>query len=150
VAKAREALRQKMKELEAQQPAPSVTPPPRVVTTPPSEPPPAVTPAPVPPEPNPNLSKAEQKKQAAAEAKARKEAQREAARAAADQARTGEAPKKAATSNRPDRFKSIQAPPLPISAEKQQRLAELLGKYRSNELTPEQYHEARAKVLAEP
>jgi hypothetical protein len=47
-------------------------------------------------------------------------------------------------------FPPIQAPPLGISAEKQQRLQDLLQKYRADQITPEQYHEQRAKILAEP
>ena len=43
----------------------------------------------------------------------------------------------------------IPAPPLPISADKQQRLKELLQKYRADQITPEQYHTERAKILAE-
>ena len=47
-------------------------------------------------------------------------------------------------------FKPIEAPPLPLSAEKQQLLTDLLKKYRADEITPEQYHEQRAKILAQP
>jgi hypothetical protein len=43
----------------------------------------------------------------------------------------------------------FQAPPLPISADKEQRLQELLRQYRADQLTPVQYHTARAKILAE-
>jgi hypothetical protein len=45
---------------------------------------------------------------------------------------------------------SMQAPALPISADKQQRLQELLRKYMADQVTPEQYHAERAKILAEP
>ena len=47
-------------------------------------------------------------------------------------------------------FPAIEAPALPITAEKQQRLNELLRKYRADEVSPEQYHAERAKILAEP
>ena len=47
-------------------------------------------------------------------------------------------------------FPALQGPPVAISAEKQQRLDTLLRKYRADELTPEEYHLQRAKVLAEP
>ena len=138
IAKAREALREKLKELEAQQSAPSAAAsrPPLVVTTPPTKPPPAAAPVTAPPEPNPALSPAEQKKQDAAAARAQKGAQRRA--------------EKAGAYNRPTRFPVIDAPPVPFSADKQSRLAELLRKYQTDELTPEQYHEARAKIIAEP
>ena len=45
---------------------------------------------------------------------------------------------------------SPQPPPLPISIAKQQRLAELLRKYKADEITPAQYHQERARILAEP
>lgn len=47
-------------------------------------------------------------------------------------------------------FTPIVAPPLPISVEKQQKLGDLLRKYQADEITPEQYHEQRAKILAGP
>jgi hypothetical protein len=50
----------------------------------------------------------------------------------------------------PQAFPPIQAPPLDISAEKQQRLDELFRKYKVDEVTPEEYHQQRAKILAEP
>jgi len=39
---------------------------------------------------------------------------------------------------------------LPISADKQQRLNALLEQYKADKVTPQQYHEQRAKILAEP
>jgi hypothetical protein len=47
-------------------------------------------------------------------------------------------------------FPPIEPPPLPISMAKQQRLAELLRKYKADDITPAQYHEERARILAEP
>ncbi|HEV2455591.1 MAG TPA: hypothetical protein VGY98_15100 [Verrucomicrobiae bacterium] len=47
-------------------------------------------------------------------------------------------------------FDNMTAPPLPISAEKQAELQNLLSQYMANQLTPEQYHEQRAKIMAEP
>ena len=64
--------------------------------------------------------------------------------------KAGPPPKKTPAVKGQTVFQPIEVPPLPISADKQQRLAELLRKYRADELTPEQYHEERAKVLAEP
>jgi len=43
-----------------------------------------------------------------------------------------------------------EGPSLNISADKQQRLAELLRRYQADELTPAQYHQERAKILAAP
>jgi hypothetical protein len=42
------------------------------------------------------------------------------------------------------------APPLPISALKEQQLQELLRKYKADEITPAEYHAQRAAILAEP
>jgi len=42
------------------------------------------------------------------------------------------------------------APPLPITMEKQQKLQELLAKYRADQVTPEEYQKQRAAILAEP
>jgi hypothetical protein len=40
-------------------------------------------------------------------------------------------------------------PNLPLSAEKQERLNTLLEKYMADQVTPQEYHEQRAKILAE-
>ena len=43
------------------------------------------------------------------------------------------------------------APPAPqLSGTKQQRLDQLLQQYKSEQITPQAYHEQRAKILAEP
>jgi len=47
-------------------------------------------------------------------------------------------------------FPPLLGPPPAISAEKQQQLDVLLRKYRANEITPEQYHQERAKILGQP
>jgi hypothetical protein len=47
-------------------------------------------------------------------------------------------------------LKPIPAPPLPISAEQEAQLRALNAKYLANEITPEEYHVQRAKILGEP
>jgi hypothetical protein len=47
-------------------------------------------------------------------------------------------------------FTPIQVPPPAISADKEARLAELLRKYKADQITPEEYHQQRAKILSEP
>jgi hypothetical protein len=47
-------------------------------------------------------------------------------------------------------FQPVEAPPPPISAQKQAELKDLLAKYMANQVTPEEYHKARAAILAEP
>jgi hypothetical protein len=44
----------------------------------------------------------------------------------------------------------LPAPPPAVSASKEQRLKDLLQQYMTDQITPEQYHEQRAKILAEP
>jgi len=47
-------------------------------------------------------------------------------------------------------FQPLEAPALPISSDKAARLVELLQKYKVDAITPQQYHEQRARILAEP
>jgi hypothetical protein len=47
-------------------------------------------------------------------------------------------------------FPPLEGPAVPISYEKQQRLAQLLGRYKADQVTPEQYQTERAKILAAP
>ena len=47
-------------------------------------------------------------------------------------------------------LKPVAAPPLPINNSKQERLQALLDKYKSDQLTPDEYHQQRAAILAEP
>jgi hypothetical protein len=47
-------------------------------------------------------------------------------------------------------MKPLVAPPLPISATKQERLDALLQKYKADQVTPDEYHSQRAAILAEP
>ena len=44
----------------------------------------------------------------------------------------------------------LPAPPSPVSASKEQQLQTLLQQYTSDQISPEQYHQQRAKILAEP
>jgi hypothetical protein len=50
----------------------------------------------------------------------------------------------------PRDYQPLQAPPAPITASQKQRLDELLGRYRADQITPEQYHQERVKILAQP
>ena len=47
-------------------------------------------------------------------------------------------------------FIPLEGPPLEISSEKHDRLNNLLQRYKSDQLTPEQYQVERAKILAGP
>jgi hypothetical protein len=51
--------------------------------------------------------------------------------------------------NGPGRMQ-IVAPALPIGAAKAERLKALLGKYQADQITPAEYHQQRAAILAEP
>jgi hypothetical protein len=46
--------------------------------------------------------------------------------------------------------KPIETPALPISATKEERLQALLQKYKTDQITPEEYHTERAKIMGEP
>jgi hypothetical protein len=52
------------------------------------------------------------------------------------------------TTNSVPSFESITAPPLPISQQEQAELQNLLSQYMANQITPNQYQEQRAKILA--
>jgi hypothetical protein len=49
----------------------------------------------------------------------------------------------------PGNFPPLAGPALPISAAKQQQLDALLLRYKADQITPEQYHAERAKILGE-
>ena len=115
IAKAREALRQKMKELDAQPPASTNAPA-------------SAAAKPAPTKPKPTATKPEAKPAPVVE----------------------KAPKKPAAVKSAPAFPAIQGPASPVSGDKQQRLTELLRKYKADELTPEEYHLQRAKVMSEP
>ena len=44
---------------------------------------------------------------------------------------------------------TFEAPALPISGSKEQRLAALLQQYKADQISPQEYHEQRAKIIAE-
>jgi hypothetical protein len=52
------------------------------------------------------------------------------------------------TTNSVPTFSPITAPPLPISQEQQSELQNLLSQYMANQITPTQYQEQRAKIMA--
>ncbi len=63
------------------------------------------------------------------------------------------APEKVAVKTRPTAGESKALPevnPLPISGTKQQRLVQLLEAYKKEQISPAQYHQERARILAEP
>ena len=128
IAKMREALRQKMKELEAQSPVPALAP---VVAKPkPAEKPAAVVEKPTPVE---------------------KPAARPQPPASKPEANPPAVPKVAKKPAKGEQLLTpIQGPATAVSADKQQRLAELLRKYIADEITPEEYHRERAKIVNGP
>jgi hypothetical protein len=50
----------------------------------------------------------------------------------------------------PTPFANIPGPASPLSGAKQERLAELLQRYKMDAITPLDYHTQRAKIIAEP
>ncbi len=183
IEKAREALRQKMNELE-QQPAPAqpatsqapATVPPATVTATPSEgayfqpvpqtsgadvekarealhqklnelapaQPAVATPANQQPE-QPIITKTKAKETIKPAAQAKPVVEKASA-----SEKTVEKPKPTAKSKLSQAWQPLPAPPTGLSPEKEQQLKLLLDDYKADRLTPEQYHEARAKILAAP
>ena len=47
-------------------------------------------------------------------------------------------------------FKPIEAPPPPVSAQKEAELQALLARYMANQISPDEYQKERAAILAEP
>lgn len=192
-AKAREALRQKMQELDSQQPpasAPAASkkqpasrpaPAPAPAPPPPPPPPPAavVAPAPaaaaptvtltppvvaapvLPAEPLQSDTDAVAKARAALRAKMLELDAQQAAAASTIPGGTTASQAAAAAPGQPifsappgspdsTGVGALAPPPSPIPATKEMRLADLLRKYKADEITPEQYHTQRAAILAEP
>jgi len=100
--------------------------------------------------PTPAAQAAAAASQAKSQAEALQEAERAAQQQAAAEAKANRKPGKAASFKTAPLFQPLQGPALPISADKQQRLNELLRKYQVDEITPEQYHQQRASILAGP
>jgi hypothetical protein len=163
IAKAREALRQKMNELDMQpaaaQPAAVVAAPALVVQPQPvaAQPAPAVAPAIQPPampalaEPAPASAESIAKARTAVEQQMKQLETRPPVAAGSATAPTTLAPTKPTKRNQIlQSFPPLQSPPPAIGADKEQRLQELLRKYKADQITPEQYHQDRAKILAEP
>jgi preprotein translocase subunit SecD len=139
ITKAREAMRQKLSQLEEQPVAQRENAKANVVQ-----------------------AKAEAAKEEAARAKADAEAAKATAKANAEAAKAKDEATKAAAENQALKeaekkqikkagdFPPMAAPASPLPASKEARLAELLRRYKADEITPAQYHAERAKILAGP
>jgi len=154
IAKAREALRQKMNELQAGQPAAPPQPPPAppVPAAPaapavPAAQAPTASAAAVQPPSTPDLT-APPEADPAAIAKAR-EAMRLKMQTLGPETEMVSTYSHKGTQVGMN-FPPLAAPPLGISAAKEQRLQELLQQYQADLISPEQYQTSRAKILAEP
>jgi hypothetical protein len=47
-------------------------------------------------------------------------------------------------------LKPIESPLLPVTATQQAQLQALFMKYKANQITPEEYHNQRTEILAQP
>jgi len=92
----------------------------------------------------------EEKKRAAAEAKAHEADQKAAAAEAKARQAKGEKPKPTAAPKPSSDFSPLEAPPSQLPASKEDKLADLLRRYKADEITPEEYQARRAQILAEP
>jgi hypothetical protein len=77
-------------------------------------------------------------------------AEKEAMKQAAEKEKAKEAKAKAKSATKDSVAQPVVSPDLPISADKQMRLNALTEQYKADKLTPQEYHEQRAKILAEP
>lgn len=77
-------------------------------------------------------------------------AEKEAMKQAAEKEKAKEAKAKAKSAAKDSVVPPVVSPDLPISADKQMRLNALTEQYKADKLTPQEYHEQRAKILAEP
>lgn len=150
-ARLREALRQKMSELGPESPAEPVKP--AKVTAPKKQATPAKTMTPAaesaPPAAVPATADDSERMREALRARMQQEAP--AASAAPETtaqavASPTQAAPPAAVNKGPVTF---QAPASPVAGSKEQRLQQLLQQYKADQITPEQYHQERAKILAE-
>ena len=166
-AKAREALRQKIAELNAQQQSPAApaapvapiapaAPAPPVVTTPQ---PPVVVVAPaaipvvstIPASPTVSAAPMDNATTARArEALRQKMLELDAQSAALKTTTASGATFTPATAAAVPGYQPIQVPPSSLTGTKEARLATLLQQYKTDQITPEQYHKQRAAIIAEP
>ena len=100
-------------------------------------------------EPARTMDKAAAKAKAAEERLAKVEAEDARKKAKPKKVKPEPAEKTASVKGAPA-FTPMEPPASPVSSDKATRLAELLRKYKADEITPEEYHQQRAKILAEP
>lgn len=86
----------------------------------------------------------------AKKAAAKKQAEKAATKASQMAAKSVEAPAPVVISGKNPGLNPIPAPTLPIPATKQEKLQSLLEKYKADQISPEEYHQQRASILAEP
>jgi hypothetical protein len=89
-----------------------------------------------------------EKQKAAREAKEAAEKQAAEEKAAAKDKAHAEKSAMHASKKGSSTLEPLKGPPSPLTPEKQSRLKDLLDQYMADQLTPEQYHAQRAKILA--
>jgi hypothetical protein len=140
IEKARQALRQKMSESSGH---PATAP---VATAPAAT---ATATAAAPPV-NSSYEAEKQKAVQEARASAAKQAAEEQSQPVVAQKHQAEASAMHASKKGAPTLEPLKGPPSPLSADKQSRLKSLTDQYMADQLTPEQYHAERAKILAGP
>jgi hypothetical protein len=97
--------------------------------------------------------------EAAAKAQAKAKAKADARQAAAAKAQAGAPgavpavkppPASAPYAGKTQGFQPVEAPPPPVSAQKEAELQALLARYMANQVSPEEYQKERTAILAEP
>jgi len=143
IAKAREALEAKMKEINAQGGQPTVA------VQPPATQPSASTPAPASREPEVTSTSRPSASTDANETLPAPPPRKRSPEAETKQAQQSKRPKETRPTpeSRP-MYALPKGPPPPVSDEKVQKLNALLQRYEADQITPDQYHAERAKILA--
>jgi len=155
-AQAREALRKRIAELNAQEPgtktpaqkAPSAEQ--KAAPAPTFQPVAQQPPATVTPATTPIVSSSPEETARQREAVRQKLAELSAQETAAPTAKPPGKKSGAVTKVTPPTFAPLETPPSAVPATKEAKLADLLRKYKADDITPEDYHKARARILAEP
>jgi len=142
IALAREQMRQKLNAASGQEnPATGATPQPVVTTAPPAQPPPVGEQAP---------PAAEKPKKPVPTKPTVATTEPPPAKTPAKPVKQPKQPTAQMTPVQEATYKPLEGPASPVNASQRQRLDELLSRYQADQVTPEQYHQERAKILAQP
>lgn len=146
IEKARDAMRQKMSEIEGRPAAPATQP----IARPAAPAAPAAMPSAQPGGSYTPYSPEANAQNDAAIEQARNAAEKERAAAEKIAVRDSQKAQQTLDANSQGTYAPLPVPPNGVASSKAQQLQQLLNDYKADRLSPAQYHEQRAKILAEP